>query len=128
VLGIFFLVAWLMHRLAPQGQTVLPTEVFEVLGHAPLAGRQQVRLLRYGGKLLLVSVTATGAETLGEVTDPVEVDRLTALCRGGAGRAVETLRQAFGQRAAAPGGDLAGTPQRTTRRANGPDALEGRHA
>ena len=61
--------------------TLLPTEVVEVLGRAPLAGRQQMHLLRCGNKLLLVSVTPTGAETLTEVTDPVEVDRLSGLCR-----------------------------------------------
>ena len=50
-------------------------------GRAPLAGRQHVHLLRCGSKLLLVSVTPGGAETLTEVTDPAEVDRLAGLCR-----------------------------------------------
>jgi hypothetical protein len=31
---------------------------------------------------LLVSVTPAGAETLTEITDPAEVDRLAGLCRG----------------------------------------------
>ena len=97
VLGIFFALAWIMRRFAPQGLSILPGEAFEVLGRAPLAGRQQAHLLRLGNKLLLVSVTPTGAETLGEVTDPDEVERLTALCRRPAERATETLRQVFGQ-------------------------------
>lgn len=81
VLGIFFLVAWVIRRAAPAGSTVLPGEVLEVLGRAALANRGQVHLLRCGKKLLLVSVTPAGAETLTEISDPVEVDRLAGLCR-----------------------------------------------
>ena len=81
VLGVFFVLAWLMRRTTPQGLGALPDEAFEVLGRAPLANRQQVQLLRCGRKLLLVSVTPAGAETLTEITDAAEVDRLAAACR-----------------------------------------------
>jgi flagellar biogenesis protein FliO len=81
VLGLFLLVAWAMRRAAPRGSALLPSEVFEVLGRAHLAGRQQAHLLRCGRKLLLVSVTPAGVETLTEVTEPLEVDRLAGLCR-----------------------------------------------
>jgi flagellar biogenesis protein FliO len=47
----------------------------------PLAHRQDVHLLRVGGKLILVSVSAAGAETLTEITDPQDVDRLAGLCK-----------------------------------------------
>lgn len=80
VLGIFFAVMWGMRRAAPGVLTALPSQVVEVLGRAPLAGRQQVHLLRCGNKLLLVSVTPDAAETLTEITDPTEVDRLAGLC------------------------------------------------
>lgn len=81
VLGIFFLVAWGMRRASPVAMSALPEGVFETLGRAPLAGRQQAHLLRLGNKLVLVSVTPAGAETITEITDPVEVDRLAGLCR-----------------------------------------------
>jgi flagellar biogenesis protein FliO len=81
VLGIFLLLVWLVKRKTPQSLTRLPSEAFEVLGRAPLSGRQQVHLLRCGNRLLLVSVTPGGAETLTEITDPLEVDRLAGLCR-----------------------------------------------
>jgi len=81
VLGLFFAFAWAMKRASPRGSVLLPAEVFEILGRAPLAGRQQVHLLRCGSKLLLVSITPAGTETLTEVTDPLEVDRLAGLCR-----------------------------------------------
>ena len=83
VLGLFLLTMWLLRRASPNATAALPMEVFEVLGRAPLAGRQQAHLLRCGNKLLLVSVAAagSGATTLGEITDPAEVARLADLCR-----------------------------------------------
>ncbi len=81
VLGVFFLIVWAVRCAAPRGLTVLPSEVVEVLGRAPLAGRQQLHLLRCGKKLILVSVTPAGAETLTEITEPEEVDRLAGLCQ-----------------------------------------------
>ena len=81
VLGLFFVVAWAMRKAAPHGSLVLPKEVFEILGRAPLGARQQVQLLRCGNKLLLVSITPGGTETLTEITDPLEVDRLAGICQ-----------------------------------------------
>lgn len=80
-LGLFFILAWCMRRTMPQSMTRLPSEVVEQLGRAPLAGKQNMHLLRIGGKLLLVVVTPFGAETLTEITNPDEVDRLSALCK-----------------------------------------------
>ena len=80
VLGLFFLVIWLFRRTAPRQSVRLPGEVFEFLGRAPLAGRQEMQLLRLGHKLLLLAVTPTGAQTLTEITDPDEVDRLSGIC------------------------------------------------
>lgn len=96
VLGVFFLLVWVLRKASPNGFATLPPEAFEVLGRAALAHRQQVHLLRCGNKLLLVSVTATGAETLAEITDPAEVDRLASLCRQGRSRgAAAAFRQVF---------------------------------
>ncbi len=98
VLGIFLLVAWCMRRAAPAGSIALPGEVFEVLGRAAMASRQQVHLLRCGKKLVLVSVTPAGAETLTEITDPMEVDRLAGLCQQArSNSATAAFRQVFGQ-------------------------------
>jgi flagellar biogenesis protein FliO len=98
VLGLFFALVWMMRRASPKGSVLLPGEVVEVLGRAPLAGRQQMHLLRCGNKLLLVSVTPAGAETLTEVTDPLEVDRLAGLCRQAHPQsATAAFRQVFQQ-------------------------------
>jgi flagellar biogenesis protein FliO len=98
VLGLFFLVVWMLRRASPRGSGTLPLEVFETLGRAALASHQQVHLLRCGNKLLLVSVTATGTETLTEISDPAEVDRLVGLCRRPrSGGTAATFRQALRQ-------------------------------
>lgn len=81
VLGLFFVVAWCLRRGMPQSMSRLPSEVVEQLGRAPLSGKQNMHLLRVGGKLVLVAITPFGVETLTEVTDSDEVERLTALCK-----------------------------------------------
>jgi flagellar biogenesis protein FliO len=81
VIGVFLLLAWMMRKASPHGGATLPLEAFEVLGRASLFQRQQVQLLRLGSKLLLVSATASGVETLAEISDPAEVERLLDLCR-----------------------------------------------
>lgn len=80
-LGIFFLIVWATKRQAPPGMARLPVEVVESLGRLPLSGRQHLQLLRIGRKLVLLDVTPGGAETLTEITDPAEVDRLVGLCQ-----------------------------------------------
>jgi flagellar biogenesis protein FliO len=81
VVGLFLLCMWLLRRGTRRSATALPAEVVSVVGRVPLAARQYAELLRVGNKLVLVSLTATGAEPLTEVTDPVEVNRLLGLCQ-----------------------------------------------
>jgi len=81
VVGVFLLFVWLLRRGGAKTASVLPADVVSVLGRVPLASRQFAELLRVGNKLVLVSLTPTSAETLTEVTDPVEVDRLLGLCQ-----------------------------------------------
>jgi flagellar biogenesis protein FliO len=103
VLGLFLVVAWAMRKTAPRGSLRLPKEVFEILGRAPLGARQQVQLLRCGSKLLLVSITPHGTETLTEVTDPLEVDRIAGICQQGNPKSsTVAFRQVFQQLATKP--------------------------
>jgi len=83
VLGLFAAFVWFSKRFAPAGSAALPKDAVELLGRAPLAGRQSMQLIRVGNRLLLVALSASGAETLTEITDPVEVEHLAGLCRGG---------------------------------------------
>lgn len=98
VLGLFLAVAWAVRRGMPAGPAKLPSEAVEVLGRAPLAGRQFAHLIRCGNKLLLVHVAPGCAETLTEITDPVEVDRIAGLCRQAHPQSATTsFRQVFQQ-------------------------------
>ena len=88
---------------------VLPEEVVSVLGRVPLAARQFAELVRVGNKLVLVSITPTGAEPLTEITDPAEIDRLVGLCRQRTkGSSTDEFDQVFRQLAeeTAPAGFL----------------------
>ena len=105
VLGLFLVVAWAMRRTVPGGSLLLPGEVVEVLGRAALAGKAQVHLVRCGSKLLLVSLSPTGVETLTEITDPDEVSRLAGLCRQARpGSTTATFRHVLRQFAGQPAG------------------------
>ncbi|MFM8495909.1 MAG: flagellar type III secretion system pore protein FliP [Planctomycetia bacterium] len=64
-------------RVAP-----LPPDVFAVLGEASLAGQHGVRIVRFGPKTLLVSVSSGGCRTLAELTDPEATACIVAACRG----------------------------------------------
>jgi flagellar biogenesis protein FliO len=81
VLGLFLLVIWSVRRGMPKGAGMLPAEAVEVLGRAPIAGRQHVHLVRCGNKLVLLSAHGAGVETLTEISDPAEVERLQEICR-----------------------------------------------
>lgn len=81
VLTLFFGLAWITRRGQPKTLGKLPGEVIEVLGKAPLIKGQDLQLVRVGAKLLLLCVTPNGCETLTEITNPDEVDRLAAICR-----------------------------------------------
>jgi flagellar biosynthetic protein FliO len=98
VLGLFFAFVWLARKGAPSAAAALPSEVVQVLGRASLAPRQQMQLVRIGDKLLLVAVTATGAQTLTEITDRAEVERLAAACEAARGSsATASFRQVLSQ-------------------------------
>jgi len=121
VLAVFFVFVWLTRSAAPKGMAPLSKDVVESLGRAPLLGRQQMQLIRIGNKLVLLSVTSTGADTLTEITDPVEVDRLSGLCRQAqSGSISDTFRQVLAQASSEP----ATSPRDGRRQARRPGTLE----
>lgn len=71
----------LWKRTQGPGEQRPPVAALEMLGKLPLAGRHQLCLVRCGPKLLVLCVTAAGAQTLTEIVDPQEVERLSQLCR-----------------------------------------------
>jgi flagellar biogenesis protein FliO len=80
------LAALLLRRFAPRAASTLPPDVFAVLGEASLGGQQMVRVVRFGPKTLLVSVTPSGCHTLAELGDPEATACIAAACRASMGR------------------------------------------
>jgi flagellar biogenesis protein FliO len=103
VLGLFFVLVWLAKRGAPKGAATLPAEVLEVLGRAQLTPRQQMHVVRFGNKLVLLTLSPSGAESLAEIDDPVEVERVLGICQEmQQGSITESFRQVFSQVANEP--------------------------
>jgi len=81
--GVFAVLAG--YRLfAGRRRPTLPPDVFEVLGESALAGPHAVRVVRFGPKTLLVSVSSSGCQTLAELADPQATECIAAACRGAA--------------------------------------------
>jgi flagellar biogenesis protein FliO len=83
VIGLFLLCASMMRRGGPSPTSPLPRDAVAVLGRIPLTPKQFAHLLQVGNKLVLVSITGDRTDTITEVTDPVEVDRLLTMCMKG---------------------------------------------
>ena len=80
VLGLFFVTIWVFRGNTSKGVQTLPSEVLEPLGRTAVVKGQQLQLLRFGSKLVLVSVSPDGLHAISEITDPLEVDRIAGLC------------------------------------------------
>lgn len=80
VVSLFLGLAWLYRKSQPQGSARLPTEIVQILGRTTVAPRQSMMVVRFGSKLLLVSQQPGQTETLAEISDPAEVDRLAGIC------------------------------------------------
>lgn len=96
IAGCVCAVLWFARRNAPAPRGRLPNEVFELLGKAQLSPRLEVHLLRIGGKVVLVGSTASAANTLVEISDAEEAERIAAACVPGRATSVAaSMRQAF---------------------------------
>jgi flagellar biosynthetic protein FliP len=71
-----------VRRFAMPRTAMLPPDVFEVLGTSSLGGPHPVRVVRFGPKTLLVSVSSGGCQTLSEITDPEATECIARACRG----------------------------------------------
>jgi flagellar biogenesis protein FliO len=98
VLGLFLVVAWMMKKSQPRSHTALPSGVVEVLGRVQTAPKQQLQLIRMGPKLLLVSSTGQQMQTLGEISEPHQVEQIVAMCQSDrSGGISQSFRQIMGQ-------------------------------
>ncbi len=74
------MVVWIVKKSQPHSFVKLPGDVVQVMGRTPMAPRQQMYVVRFGSKLLLISHQPGQTQTLGEITDADEVQRLAGLC------------------------------------------------
>ena len=58
----------------------LPSDVFAVLGEAPLGGPHVARIVRFGPKTILVGVSGGTCTPLAEIDDPVATERIARAC------------------------------------------------
>ncbi len=85
VLILIILGASLWKKHGPQSKSSLPVDVFQLLGKKAVDQRNQIYFFRTGSKVLIVSSGVDGMRTLSEITDPVEVDYLTGVCKPASG-------------------------------------------
>ncbi len=80
VVGLIVVGARCLKSRSPNTARGLPSEAFEILGRKVIDTRTSVVLARSGARVLLLSLSPHGLQTLAEITDPVEVDCLAGLC------------------------------------------------
>lgn len=83
VIGLFLLCVTLMRRGGPSPTSPLPRDAVAMLGRIPLTPKQFAHLLQVGNKLVLISISGDRTDTITEVTEPAEVERLLTLCMKG---------------------------------------------
>lgn len=81
VLCLFLGVMLLLRRALPDAsRRKLPKDVLEIIGTSEWYPKQQLVLMRFGNKLLLVNQQPGETRVISEVVDPKEVERMIALC------------------------------------------------
>jgi len=74
--------AWLFRRGGMRLTGILPADVIQVLGKRYVDHRESIHLVRIGSRILILANSAQhGLRTLGEITDPVEIDFVAGQCR-----------------------------------------------
>ncbi len=59
----------------------LPIDAVELLGRRSIDQKVAIHLVRCGSRVLVLGVSAEGARTLAEITEPAEVQRLITACQ-----------------------------------------------
>ncbi|QEG02016.1 Flagellar biosynthesis protein, FliO [Stieleria maiorica] len=85
VLAVFGGLVWISRRFGSSRtfQGALPEDVLRNLGGAAIDAKTRVTFLKVGARILVIGQTTAGdPQTLSEITDPEEVERLTNRCLG----------------------------------------------
>ena len=68
--------AWLLRRSFPARLTGKPTGLMEVLGRLPVSPKHTVVLVRVAGRVLVVGISPDTMNTLSEIEQPEEVEKM----------------------------------------------------
>ncbi|WP_220498282.1 FliO/MopB family protein [Rhodopirellula sp. JC639] len=85
VLAVFGGLVWISRRYGSSRtfQGALPEDVLRTLGSSAIDAKTRVTFVKVGARILVIGQTASGdPQTLSEITDPEEVERLTNRCLG----------------------------------------------
>ncbi len=94
VLAAFMAFAMFTRRAWNVTKGTLPKQVFEVLGKTTYAPRQQMMVVRFGHKVLLVNHEQGNVQTLSEIDEPQEVDRIVGVFEQ---QSSNSISNSFGQ-------------------------------
>jgi flagellar biogenesis protein FliO len=97
VIGCYLGFMFLLRLWNPQAAGALPREVVEVLGTSPLNSKQNLQLVRLGSKLLLLIHGPEGTHSIGEISNPNEVEHLAQICSQRRGRKGPTAFRKFSE-------------------------------
>ena len=79
VIGLVFVIRWVLRRGGVASTSTPRSSVVEVLSRSTVAPRSHVVLMRVGQRVLIVSDSPAGMRTLAQVSDPEEVAELLGL-------------------------------------------------
>lgn len=101
IIGILICAKFMKRKNPTLGKTI-PNEAFEVLGRKSINTKQSIQFFRCGSKILIVSASDDGLNTLSEIVDPVEVDFISGLCRSEekSGSSSQMFRNLFSKKVA----------------------------
>src|SRR5690606_33787597 len=80
VVGLFLLCVSLVRRGGPNPAAPLPPEAVAVLGRVSLTPKIYAQLVQVGNKLVLIAISGDRIDTITEITEPAEVERLLVQC------------------------------------------------
>ena len=80
VIGLFFAITLLWRKPNAKRTSELPVEVFEFVGSTSIPSGQQIHLVRFGKRLLLLSQANDQVRTLSEVSEPHEFNLVLEAC------------------------------------------------
>ena len=95
VIGGYLAFLMIVRWINPGQRRGLPPEVIEVLGNVPLNTRQNLQLVRLGSKLLLLIHGPDGTQSIGDISNPNEVEHLAQICSLRRGRRTATTFRKF---------------------------------